>query len=358
MSDTRDEFDDDLDFGDDETGTEAEQVNDGDIQGTEEVVAEDVTVTEEQSEEDKQAAAKAEAEANAAKAEAELNEKLDAFKETVQSAVASDDWDTTTGSLPEVLLVKITTAYAELPGAKGKAAGKRFLQDSMQEYMVKGADDALNFVRARTYMDLNNTVSATKAPRGESGVAKAKVDPTEAFAQRIAAMMLAPSLVAVPEDVEATWADKAQALAEGAEADVEAYQKWAANTAEDKGDAPQVSEVVLAAVKIAAGRAAGVRKSGGSTGSTRVSTATGHSGDIAVHLTEAFADKNVGDFMTIAEIAKAVTSQYGGDKPAPSQGAIAARLFPQGDASKCKLDFVKPEGKEDGRPVKGAVKVK
>ncbi|WP_290444578.1 DUF262 domain-containing protein [Cellulosimicrobium cellulans] len=73
-------------------------------------------------------------------------------------------------------------------------------------------------------------------------------------------------------------------------------------------------------------------------------------GDIAAHIDFAFADRAPGDFLTIHEISKVPSPAYP-DK-APSQGAIAARLFPDGRPST--VPGVRPD-RRDG--VRGAVKV-
>jgi hypothetical protein len=56
-------------------------------------------------------------------------------------------------------------------------------------------------------------------------------------------------------------------------------------------------------------------------------TFTGERGDIAAHVTEAFADKNSGDFLTVAQIRAFPSKAYEGRTP-PSAGAIEARLLP------------------------------
>jgi hypothetical protein len=318
----------------DQTGTEA---------GTE------VELTDEQ----KEAAAKAEAE----KAEADFNEAVAAFETTVETVVQSEDRDQSTGTLPEVLKAKVIEAYGNLPGAKGKAAGKKYLSDKMAEMMVSGVENPENFLLARTYLDLQNEVTKAKAPAG-SGVARPKVDPTEAFRDRIAAMLLAPSLVTVPEDVKEGWDEAASKLATSLEEDVRKYQAWVADTSDDKPDTVEVSPVVLAAAKIAAGRPAAARRASSGTSTPRSSsTGATHApgGDIKKHLEEVFANVESGTFLTIAEMSKAITEAYPDPAARPSQGAIAVRLFPKTGTTN--LDFVKPEGKEHNRPVKGAVKI-
>lgn len=374
------QLDDDLDFGDDDFGTDTpdtvEQVDtDGVstdtqaattatelVDGTEsagqvasEQMLADVPADQqvaEKSDEEKAAEAKAAAEAE----QADFDAKLASFKEAVGVVLKHEGRDPDLGTLPEVAHPEIIAAYAALPKAKGKAAGKAFLQEAMQTAMVAG-----EFANARSYMELNNLVKEAKATKSTETIAKVKVDPTEEFVNRIAALMLAPSLVPVPSDVKEGWDTQATELAETLGEQVVAYKEWAeAEVAEgaERPDAPEVHEVVVTAYRLAQGRAVtkARRASSGGTPSTPRPVGSGHRGDMAQHIREAFATVAVGDFLSIAEIGKVTTSQYNGDKPAPSQGAISARIFPDGDPSKSTLDFVRGEGKDQGRPVKGAVK--
>jgi hypothetical protein len=326
----------------------------------EQVGGEQVELTDEQKAE-ADAKAKAEAAVKAKAEEDERNEALAKFQEHVNGLFDHEDYDKLTGTLPEVLTQSVVDEYAKLPGAKGKAAGRGWLESSMQESMVKGAtDDPSYFMRARTFMELNTKVTKEKATKG-TAAAKPKVDPTEAHVERIAAMMLAPNLVPVAADVTAGWEAKAEELVSKLGDDTAKYRDWLAlevKDGEDKPEAPEVNPVVVAAAKIALGRAATTRKASTSGGtSTRPSTAgSGHQGHIEPHLREVMDSVEVGTFLTIAEIVNKETSQYGGSAPKPSPGAVAARLFPT--KGECNLDFVRPEGKDEGRPVKGAVRIK
>lgn len=306
--------------------------------------------------------AKADAKAKAEAEEAERATALAAFQEHVTGLFSHADYDQATGTLPEVLAQSVVDEYAKLPGAKGKLAGRQWLESSMQESMIKGAAEGDNtyFMRARTFMELNNKVTKDKATKSETA-AKPKVDPTEAHVNRIAAMMLAPNLVPVGEGVEAGWEAKAEALVTELADQTAAYRDWLALVpaeGAEKPEAPKVSDVVVAAAKIAQGRAAGAgRKPSSGSGAGRPSTAgSGHTGDIGKHIRQAMDTVSVGEFMTISQIVNVETDQYGSNgAPKPSPGAIAARLFPAKGA--CNLDFVRPEGKDEGRQVKGAVRV-
>lgn len=384
MNDTQHDDDLDFDLSDDEAGTEqaertepstTEPVGEAGADGNAPAEQND-TPTEAFGNEaptvltDEEKAAKVEADKAEAKAKAEAEEKeraeaLEVFKTHVNSLFDHADYDRATGVLPEVLNQGVIDEYAKLPGAKGKAAGRAWLEESMQESMVKGTTDGPDyFMKARTFMELNTKVTAAKAAR-QTAAAKPKVDPTEAHVERIAAMLLAPNLVPVAADVEDGWAEKAEALVADLAEDTAKYRDWLAKKDEPVAEgetalvAPEVNPVVIAAAKIAQGRAAGsvTRKaSTGGTSTPRTSTAgSGHTGDIAKHLREAMDTVGVGEFMTIAQIVNVETSQYGGSAPKPSPGAVAARLFPA--KGECSIDFVRPEGKDEGHPVKGAVRI-
>jgi hypothetical protein len=374
--------DNDLDF--DVEDTEVEQVNDGDVTDSDTEVgteteqapaqtdgpvpdafpapAETVTPTADPSTTEG-AATEPTAEEKAAeqaKADAELAEAEAKFQAAVEAVLANEEKPDWGGTPPEVVVSPVLVAYGELPGAKGKSAGKKYLTEQMQAKMLEGTTDPSAFFDARIYMVLGKAIEDAKGTRAPV-VAKPKADPVEAHVERAAALMLAVNLLPVPDDVAGTdWASRTETLVDSLAADVEKYRSWAANTAEDKGDAPEVSPVVLAAAKIAQGRAVGARKAITKSGAPRAATVPGGPrGNIAEHIKQAMETVAVGDFMTIAEIAKYESTEYGTDgKPAPSQGAISARLFPGGDASKCTLDFVQPEGTDQGRAVKGAVRTK
>lgn len=74
--------------------------------------------------------------------------------------------------------------------------------------------------------------------------------------------------------------------------------------------------------------------------------------DLGQHITEVFADLEVGAFLTAAQIGNGTSSVYGESKP--STGAIIARLFP--NSGTCTLPGVRPDfHPETG--ARGAMKV-
>lgn len=279
-----------------------------------------------------------------------------AFEQTVAAGLDHEGRDADTGTLPEVALGPIRLAYSNL-ATRGKTAARDWLQSKMTEAMIQGPADEAQFINARSYLEIMN---ALKSAAPKPTINKPPVDPTEAFVQRIAALILAPNLVPVPEGVASDWANKAQAKVREVEAEVKAYRDWmhamAGKPAEEVTEAPKVSEVVLASLAIAKGRASAPKKA--STGSTgpkaprAASTNTsGVKRNIATHIQSAFAELPAGSFLTIGEIVKHVSEEYGSDSP--SQGAVAARLFPGGDGSKCNVPGIRAEQRDK----KGAVKV-
>lgn len=333
----------DLDFGlgDDDAPeqVETEQTNDGDAFGTEPEKVEtqaDGTVTEkvdEPVETEEEAKARKEAEAAAAKEKGEAA--LEEFKSAANAALDHEDRDADTGVLPVVVISSLKDLYLKLPGAAYKNPAKAFLLDRMQEEMIAGTSgDAKRYLNARTFLELNKEVEGARATKTQGAVTQ-KVDPTLAHVERVASLMIAPNLVPVGEGVEDGWEDQVEKLVESLSDDIVKYRNWQAEVAafEPKSDddkapeAPEVHASIVAAAKIAAGRTVSAKKAGTT---QRASTAgSGHRGDIVQHLREAIEKFPVGEFVPVAELCKVETSQYGGDKPAPSPGAIANQLRPE-----------------------------
>lgn len=260
---------------------------------------------------------------------------LTAFKSAVEAAVAGRD--ESTGEVSDELVSPVQSAYRDLDGQKAKNQAKGHLNDSMRSAM-----NEMDISSARAYMVLSDSLTVA-APKTE----KAPADPTEAFVQRVATLSLAYSLAVgtVPDGVDSAAAteqiEKALADAQG---HLDTYRTWFEGDSETRGDEPEVPSIVKSAFKVAAGKAAGVRKSGGS-------TYTGERRDIGEHIKQAFADQATGSFLTVAEIRNHKSTEYG-DNP-PSAGAISARLFPA--SGKCTVEGVEPGTNESGN--RGARKV-
>lgn len=264
---------------------------------------------------------------------------LSAFESAVAEAL--EQRDSATGDLPEASISAVQKAYRDLPtGAKVKNRAKGILQAGVKEGM-----DQKSLPLARANMILLDSLAS--AGRSTTRVEREPVDPTEAFVGRVAALALADHLVKsnVPEGVADDWTARASELVSASTEAADQYFAWLHSDSEDKGDEPEVSAVVKSAVRLAQGRS-----TRGARGSVSRAPYAGPKREIGKHISEAFADKQSGDFMTIAEL-KAFRSEEYGDS-APSPGALTARLFPQ--SGKCTLEDVTPGTNEQGK--KGAYK--
>lgn len=263
---------------------------------------------------------------------------LTAFKDAV--TVALGEADKTTGEVAALAIAPVNEEYRKLEGIKAKSEARDFLEAQMLE-----AVGNLDAVSARGLNDLRANLKAGSAPKAP----KAPTDPTEAFVERVAAINLAQALIykSVPEGVAEDWAakvgDRVNELTESADSLV-AYN---ASTAEDKGDAPEVSPIVRQAVKLASGKVSG--RSGGNGGG-----AGGPRRDIGKHIASAFDSMNPGEFLTVAEICKHQSTEYG--EVSPSPGAVSARLFPT--SGKLTIEGIEAvnKGEIDGKNPKGARK--
>lgn len=270
-------------------------------------------------------------EASQAEAKPEQEIDLTAFTERVEAAVA--ERDEATGEVPEASILAAQSEYRALDGLKAKNAAKKLVEERMREAM-----NQRDISSARAFMLVSDNLTAGASASKE----KVPADPKEAFLQRYTALVLAAQLVAedAPEGVDPSTIT-VEDLVEAAKA-LRAYE---ADESEDKGDAPEASAVVKAAVKLATGKSARV---GGRSGG---STFTGERRDIGKHIAEAFEGEETGSFLTVAEIRKFKSEEYG-DNP-PSAGAISARLFPT--SGKCTVEGVEPGQNDKGN--KGATKV-
>lgn len=262
---------------------------------------------------------------------------LSAFQAVSKDAV--DNSDESTGTIDLEHLGKVVEQYREIDGIKGKNKAKAWLNSMMKESMN---DDSIQ--RARAYLQLHDSMSAG----AKSATEKVPADPTEAYVQRTVVLKLADNLLKPGDGVAEDWADKANALFDELKPKADEYLEWFTSTDENKGDEPEVNGLVKAAVKLSQGKSA---KVGGK--SSNVSTYSGERRDIAAHITEAFAEQEVGTFLTVAEIRKFRSTEYGDAEP--SAGAISARLFPGGDGEKNTVKGTKSGTNEKG--IKGAEKI-
>lgn len=292
---------------------------------------------------DVEAVPEAEVEAPAEKPAKEVKPEADltVFKAAVLAAVEARD--PATGEVEESLYESITKAYREIDGAKGKNAAKAFADAGMKDAMNSG-----DINTARAYMNIGEKL--TSGPKS-TATPRIPADPTEAFVQLVVGLRLARKLAEenLPEGVTEDWSTKANTLLDTLSAPAAAYFAWVKSDAEDKGEEPaDVSPIVKAAVKLSVGKSA---KVGGSSRSGTSVPFEGERRHIAKHIAEAFEGVQSGDFLTVAQIRKFVSEEYGTNLP--SAGAISARLFPA--KGTCSLEGVTP-GQLDGKGNKGAFK--
>lgn len=270
-------------------------------------------------------------EAPAAEATEETPIDLGPFQAAANEAVSQAD--ESTGDLTTELINSVNTVYRDIDGIKGKNQARSWLEEQMKAAIV-GKD----IMRARAFVELKENLSAGG---GSSTSTRTPADPTTAFVNKVAALSIASTLVSsrVPEGVSEDWAEQVEAKVNELAEQVDAYASYIDSTDED-AEAPEVSPVVRQAFKLSAGKASGAG------GSSRV--AGGPRRDIEKHLQQVFENEEVGAFLTINEIAKAKSTEYGDDRP--SAGAVSARLFKKdGSAySGNGIEAVAEEGKPRG----------
>lgn len=271
-----------------------------------------------------------------AAAEAKAKEEADAaawstFEQSVSAAV--EGRDPSTGTVPDSLASPVTETYRAL-NVGGKSKAKAHLLSIMQAGVEGG--DLSTAMAASQLSKVLTPAKATSKPKEE----KAPSDPNEAVANQLAVLKAAFVYIQsnLPEGADAdTVRTKTNELTEAATAQMPGYIDWLTRepVAEGATDTPEpeVSNITKKAVKLAVTK-------------VRVSTSTGSgvsSGDgvrrsVSTHISQVFADKPSGHFMSIAEIANAESTEYAGVKI--SSGAITARLFPTDGT--CTLTDVTP----------------
>ncbi len=360
--------DEELELGDEDGDEidEIDEIDEGDpdpnVQATDEEKA--------QFKAEDEAKAKADADEKAAKKaerEAANEVALNTFKTAVEEVMASDSLDATTGEPTTEHLSQVGVAYSGFASKAGQNAALAYLNEQMQVKLMEAAANPASFVQARTYLELSNHLKSIGQIK--ETIVRKPVDPTEAHVARVAALLLAPNFVVVPEGVAEDWQDKARAKATELHEQAGQYITWqrqqAALTDEERAaqgeetGEPAVDDIVKAAARIAGGRAVGTprakRAKGEGTPSAPRAPYEGTRRDIGAHIRAAFEGVEVGAFLTVGEIVKFVSSEYPeGPENRPSQGAVAARLFPK--SGNCTIEGIRPEGPTQGRSHKGAVK--
>lgn len=285
-------------------------------------------------------------EAPATEAPATEAEVADLSDFTAAHAAAIEARDESTGDVPEAEIDKVVQAYRLVKGAKGKSEARKLVDEAMKKAM----DDA-DIQRARANLQLTDKLVAGPVSSGGTRATREPVDPTADFVERVAGLRLATRLSdnVVPEGVAEDWSAQADAKVDELAARGIDYLTWLQSDAEDKGDEPEVDAVVKAAVKLAQGKAAKVGARKRSTGTSQ--PFDGPRRDVAKHISEAFAAVESGTFLSIAEIRKHQSEEYGAND-SPSPGAISARLFPK--SGNVTVEGIKPDT-QNGK--KGAVKL-
>lgn len=274
-----------------------------------------------------------EKEAKQAAADAEHMPAVDTFTEAVEKAVAEADADT--GTVSEENLDHVSQAYRAVTGGiKYKNLAKNYVNDQMKAALPAG-----EYIKAVSYNEISDRLLTTKS---EPKPAAPKVDPREAFAERVAALEIAREVLVDTADDEV--ADFEPIDTDLATREAVEYIEWTREDEETRGEAPEISPLAAAAVKLVQGK--GLGKGRTASGAPRAPF-TGTRRNVAAHIESAFASKASGEFLTVSEIVKHTSDEYGDDHP--SSGAVSARLF-----GKTGVEGVTPGVNAEG--VKGATK--
>ncbi|UTN91255.1 hypothetical protein SEA_POKYPUPPY_96 [Gordonia phage PokyPuppy] len=276
--------------------------------------------------------------AKQAAADAEHMPNVETFKRVVTEAV--DAADPSTGTVSEADLDKVAEAYRGVTGGiKYKNLAKEFVDESMKAALPAG-----EYIKAVSYNEVSEKLRTTKAAPKASAP---KVDPKEAFGERVAVIELGLALLTdrVPAEAE----DYEVPSTEAAYSQASAYLDWLDADEETRGEEPELSGVAAAAVKVFQGKGIGGRRVGASGPRQPFN---GVRRNVGAHIASAFEGVESGTFLTVNDIVKHKSEEYGDD--APSSGAVSARLFPQGDASKCNVEGITPGTNSAG--TKGATK--
>lgn len=264
----------------------------------------------------------------ATEAPVEVEEVVDLtdFEAAVSEAIATADESTYT--VTDAALAGVRQAYTALSGTKARNKAKA----SLNETLKRGLDNS-DLATAQVAMFLTEAgTQAAKAPKAP----KAPKDPRQPYVDRLAAITLGLYIAQLdaPEGF-----DVADAIGAATDEANKAFEEAKAVLATE--DRYTENLLIRAALKVASGK--NVR-----------STASAGSGvrrDLGKHITEAFGAVEVGTFLSVAEIRKFNSSEYGEDSP--SAGAISNRLQP-GSGKPTTIENIKVESR-DGRL--GAVKV-
>jgi len=268
---------------------------------------------------------------------------LEPFEQAAQAAVAQRD--TNTGELPEGALEPVLAQYRELGSTKDRNRAKNYLKDQM-----KVAMEALDLSLARSFYTLSESMT-TSAP--SKGGDKKPADPLGAWKSNLLTSLIAYGELAGAGKPEEGNVEEVQAQASSTEVieEINAYRAWLDTEVPEDGEKPEAPKVrpeVLGAFRLVRGTRR-VRAASGGAG-----TSTPHDGprrDLGKHIAQAFENVESGTFLSVADIRKFQSDEYGDEQP--SAGAISARLFPA--KGECTIEGIRPgTGGEKG--TKGAYK--
>lgn len=260
------------------------------------------------------------------------------------------------GTAPEVSTNdarELREAYAELP-VRGKAFARSHAEDRMRGALMAGGEDADAFTQAIIWNKIATVQKETpEKPKAERR-SKVEVSPAERVAEKVAALKLALEYLESngEDDVEpGEFAELVESKVEDTYPELETYLDWEMTEVEDGEEKGEFEGELSALTREAARLVLKKGRRAGASGGTGRSW-TGPRRSPAAHIENAFADKDSGTFLTIAEIVAIPSPEYGDDKP--SSGAITARLFPK-NGSACVVEGIEPGTNAEGR--QGALKL-
>lgn len=346
-----------------------------------------------------EAKAKAEAEAEAARIEALVTDfqNLIGVKDDdgnwTGGLMASEDREASTGQIPEGVLNDLRAKFNDLPTGAPRTKIKNWVDAQISEAME---DPALSPYARSFFMIKKHSLVSTGAAKAAP---KVQLDPTQAFVDQVVALYIAPFMVQVPDGVAQNWADlvnaeseklidvardyaehqnkiaaheakvaeheaKVQALPEDATDEQRSTLATEGEALTAEGEAlekatAETSDVVKVGFRLARGRAASAPRAkkastggtSGGTSTTRAPRGDGTRKNIATHILNAFAGKPVGTILSINEVVKTPSDEYGSESPSP--GAVSARLFPDkndpANGDKCTVPGVVGVINTDGR---------
>lgn len=280
-------------------------------------------------------AAPAEAQEQAAQAETPAAESaeptpeelLTAFTEAIEGAY--NESDPTTGETPLVRKQAVIDAYRALPNTARKNDAKVWVTDQLRSTMMENPP---NIRRARCLADLNQLLNEAAARKAAAAPAKPQKSPTELFVEQVTILELAKQFVTATGDIDEDWHDKHSALLGEVQPEVAAYREWFFGNKETRGEEPDASDLIKAAVAAGQGKGTGSRRSSGTRrASSGGSTAGGPRRDVGKHIAEFLESVEPGHEAAVAEIVNFESSEYNSDNGSKvSAGAVAARLWPTG----------------------------